>query len=152
MDTDVEAMIGRSMKAVRKAHNALRALRTSRSIPLTLSAAESALDKLLNNLNSLTTSPDALASSRAFDTFSVTLPAGISLSDALVLDMEGIAARLRFMSPPDSKMIVGDLDDCECRDIAVMVECYDRSVSSVLIYHNTCVRVIYAVLAALDMP
>jgi hypothetical protein len=152
MDTDVEAMIVRSMKAVQKAHNALRALRTSRSIPLTLSAAESALDKLLNNLSSLTTSPDALASSRAFDTFSVTLPTGITLSDALVLDMEGIAERLRFMSPPDSKMIVGDLDEHECRDIAVMVECYDRSVSSVLIQHNVCVRLIYAVLSVPDMP
>jgi hypothetical protein len=127
------------MKAVRGAHDALRTLRKSRSIPLALSAAHSALDKLLNHLDSITTSPEALTSSLLFHTFSVTMPSGIPLSDALVLDMEAIAERLRFMIPPDSEVIVGDLNDHECRGIAAMVDCYDTCISSVLIQHNVCV-------------
>jgi hypothetical protein len=127
------------MKAVQAAHDALQSLRTSRSIPRALSTAESTLDKILNNLSSLATYPEALVSSRAFDALSVIMPVGISLSDALVLDMEATAGRLRFMTPPDSSMIMGDLDDQECRNIAKMAECYDRSVSSVLVQHNVCV-------------
>jgi hypothetical protein len=127
------------MKAVQATYDALRSLRTSRSIPRTLLTAESTLDKILNNLSSLATSSEALASSRAFDALSVTMPVGISLSDALILDMEATAGRLRFMTSPDSSIIVGDLDDQESRNIAEMVECYDRSVSSVLVQHNVCV-------------
>jgi hypothetical protein len=89
---------------------------------------------------------------RAFHTFSVTMPAGISLSDALVLDMDAIAERLRFMTPPDSEVIAGDLSDQECQDIAQMVDCYDRSVSSVLIQHNVCVRHVDALLAVTKIP
>jgi hypothetical protein len=144
MATDVEAIVGRSMKAVQGAHEALRSLRT---IPLALTATRSALDKLLNNLDSLATSPEALAMSRAFHTFSVTMRAGISLSDALVLDMEAIAKHLRFMTPSDSEVIVGDLSDQECQDIAEIVDCYNRSVSSVLIQHSVCVRRVDALLA-----
>jgi hypothetical protein len=139
MATDVEAIIKRSIEAVRKAHDALRTLRTNRSIPQALSGAGSALDKLFNTLSSLATSPEVLASGRASDIFSVTMPSGISLSDALLLDMDAIAGRLRFMTPPDSSMIVGDLDDQDCRDITEMAECYDRSVASVLIQHDMCV-------------
>jgi hypothetical protein len=139
MATDVEAIVKRSIEVVRKAHNALRALRTSRSTPQVLSGAGSALDKLLNTLNSLATFPEVLASGRAFDIFSVTMPSGISLSDALLLDMEAIAGRLRFMTPPDSLMIVGDLDDHDCRYIGEMAECYNGSVASVLIQHDMCV-------------
>jgi hypothetical protein len=139
------------MKTVQAAHDALQALRTNRSIPLALSAAHSALNKLLNNLNSLAASPEVLANSHAFDTFIVTLPTGISFSDALVLDMTAVAGRLKFMTPPDSKSIVGDLDNQECRDIAGMVDCYDRSVSSVLTQHGMCVRRVGAVLIVTDI-
>jgi hypothetical protein len=79
MAADVEAIVKRSFEAVRKAHNAVLALRTSRSTPQALSGAGSALDKLFNTLNSLATSPEVLASGRASDIFSVTMPSGISL-------------------------------------------------------------------------
>jgi hypothetical protein len=148
MAMHLERVIGRSLKAVQSVQDALRSLRKSRLSPEALSVASGALDKLFNKLNSLATSPEALASSYAFDTLSTTISPGIPLFDALVLDMEAITERLRFMTPPDSSMIAGDfnLDNEQSNDIAKMVECYDRSVSFVLLQHNVCVRQVDAIL------
>jgi hypothetical protein len=136
-----KAEVIRAIKAVQSAYDDLQALRTSRHalVPLSLLVASTALDKLSRNLDLLASSAEALA---VFNVFSVAEP-GVSirtsLSNALVHDMETIAKHLRSMIPQDPAGTPDDLDDQKCRDVADMVDRYDRTIFSVLTRYNVCV-------------
>jgi hypothetical protein len=140
------------MKAVRKAYDDLQALLTSHglTIPLPLHVAASddlvplvvagtALDKLSCNLNLVAGSAEALAMFRSFSLKETSISPETSLSDALLHDMEAIARHFRLMTPTSPVKTSGDLDERECRDIAGMVDRYDRTVFSVLVQRTMCV-------------
>jgi hypothetical protein len=133
--------VATAMKAVRIAHNDLKELRTSRHsiMPLSLSKADVALDKLSCNLHLLTGSSEALSIFCEFNLGETSSSAAISLSQALVHDMEAIAAHFRLMKPIGSDTILGDLNNQECENIAELVDRYDRTIFSALTKHNVCV-------------
>jgi hypothetical protein len=130
----------RAMRAVRSAYDDLQALRESRhsKISTSLSNAGRALDKLSCNLN-LLTATEALSTFRGFTLKEASNSIEISLSDALVRDMNAIATHFRFMKPMDSTETPGDLNEQECRNIEDLVVRYDITVFSVLTQHNACV-------------
>jgi hypothetical protein len=132
-----EEDVARAMKAVRAAYNDLQALRASHSskIPTSLSNAGRALDKLSCNLNLLTAS-EALSIFRGFTLKEANDFVEITLSDALVRDMEAIATHFRFMKPFGSADTPGDLSEQLCRNIEDLVVRYDITVFSVLTRHN----------------
>jgi hypothetical protein len=141
MSSDGHSDVVRAMKAVRKAYDDLQALRTRHksTIPLTLLVASTALDKLSCNLNLVAGSTEALAVYRSFSLKETSISPGTSLADALVRDMEAMARHFRLMTPSNSMETSGHLDERECRDIAGMVDRYDRTVFSVLVQRTACV-------------
>jgi hypothetical protein len=142
MSCNEDVDVAKAMKAVRKAYDDLQALRTSRNsmIPLSLLVASTALDKLLCNLNLVADSTEALAIFCAFSLKETSIPFGTLLSGALVHDMEAMARHFRLMTPANPLEIMDDFDEGECRDIAGMVNRYDRTVFSVLVQRPVCVQ------------
>jgi hypothetical protein len=142
MSSNEDVDVAKAMKAVRKAYDDLQALRTSRNsmIPLSLLVASTALDKLLCNLNLVADSTEALAIFCAFSLKETSIPFGTLLSGALVHDMEAMARHFRLMTPANPLEIMDDFDEGECRDIAGMVNRYDRTVFSVLVQRPVCVQ------------
>jgi hypothetical protein len=136
MSDDARLEVERAMRAVRKAYDDLQALRTSRDsmVSLSLLAANTGLDKLSCNLNLLVSSVEALTGFGACTLVST----GTSLSNALVHDMEAVARRFESMMPTGSAEELSDMHEQECKDIAEMVDGYDRTIFSVLIQRNVC--------------
>jgi hypothetical protein len=130
--------VQRAIKAVRTAHDDLKALQTSRGlmIPMSLLVAGTGLDKLACNLNLLAGSTNVLSCFCACTVVST----GTSLSSALVHDMEAVARHFRSMMSRGSAEILSVMHEQECKDIAEMVDRYDRAIFSVLIQRNVCVR------------
>jgi hypothetical protein len=85
-------------------------------------------------------SAEALAIFCAFSLKETSTSSGTVLSDALVHDMGTMARHFRLMTPASPLEMMGDLDEGECRDIAGMVDRYDRIVFSVLVRHSVCVQ------------
>jgi hypothetical protein len=141
MSNNGHADVSRAMTAVRKAYNDLQALRTRHNsmIPLALLVASTALDKLSCNLNLVASSTEALAMFRSFSLMETGVSPATLITDALVHDMEAIARHFRLMTPASLVEASGDLDEQECRDIAGMVDRYDRTVFSALVQHTACV-------------
>jgi hypothetical protein len=88
-----EEDVGRALRAVRAAYDNLQALRASRhsEIPSSLSNADTTLDKLCGKLNILTDSSEALSIFGAYTLKEANSSVEISLSDAIVSDMEAMA-------------------------------------------------------------
>jgi hypothetical protein len=137
MSNHEEEDITRAKKAVRAAYDDLQELRASRDskIPLSLSNASAALDKLSCNLD-LLTYPEALTIFRAFTLKSPNGSIETALSDALERDMEAVATHFKFMKPMGPTETPDDLNEQECRNIEDLVVRYDIIVFSVLTRHN----------------
>jgi hypothetical protein len=107
---------------------------------MSLLVAGSALDKLMYHLDLLATSTAALSSNYVRDLFEIRMAADVKLSDAITRDMDAVASCLRLMMPSDSSEPVMAMEEHQCRDVADMVDRYDRMISSTLIHYNVCVR------------
>jgi hypothetical protein len=142
MSSKGDAGIKNAIKAVRKAYDDLQALRTSPNlmIPLSLLVANTALKRLLCGLNLLAESSDARTQFDAVALGATSITARTWLSDALVHDIQAIARHFRCMTPTDPAEIMLTLNELECRNIAEMVDRYDRTIFSALIQHNECVQ------------
>jgi hypothetical protein len=127
----------RAKKAVRAAYDDLQELRASRhsKIPVSLSHASAALDKLTHNLN-LMTSPEAITIFHGFVMKDPDSSIEIALCDVFVSDMEAVATHFRFMKPMGPTEIPDDLNEQECQKIEDLVVRYDIIVFSVLTRHN----------------
>jgi hypothetical protein len=142
MSQDLGAVAKDAMTAARAAHDDFRTLYETLegSMPVSLWAAGTALDELSNNLGALAGSTTALTSGLTRSVFKTRLSDDVQFSHAIVHDMNAIAKRLRLMTPWESSNPVMFVDERECRNIAGMIDCYDRTISHILIYHNSCVR------------
>jgi hypothetical protein len=136
-------VLERVKEAVRGAHGDLRSLCTAvdrGSTPVSLLVAGSALDKLMYHLDLLATSTAALSSNYVRDLFDTRMTGDVKLSDAITRDMDAVASCLRLMMPSNSSEPVMAMEERQCRNIADMVDRYDRAISSTLIHYNVCVR------------
>jgi hypothetical protein len=143
MSQDLATVLERVREAVREAHIDFRSLCAAvnrDSIPASLSVAGSALDKLTQHLDLIATSTAALSSNYVRELFGTRMTADVKFSDAIMRDMDAVASCLRLMMPLDSSKTVMAIEERQCRDVAEMVDRYDRIISSALIHHNMCVR------------
>jgi hypothetical protein len=142
MSEDLQAIAEGAMKAARAAHNNFKALYTTLegSMPVSLWAAGTALDKLSTNLGMLAGSTTALSCGLTRSVFQTCVADGVNFSHAIVHDMSAISKRLRLMMPLTSSNSVMSMDEHECRNIAEMVNRYERTISAVMNYLNSCVR------------
>jgi hypothetical protein len=136
-----EEDVARAVRAVRAAYDALQALRESRhcKIPLSLSNASAALNRVFGDLELLTKSAEALSIFRVYIVKEASNSVGTSLSDAIVDDMEATARYFRTMKPVGPSAISGGLDKQKCWNIKEMVDQYEMVVSMVLGKHKECV-------------
>jgi hypothetical protein len=142
MSEDIKYGVEEASRAVRLAHDELRSLHEvagNRSLPLALSVAKTALDKLSANFDQLFSFQNASHSNDIFSLFGARLSSGISLSHAIVLDMSSVVDRLRYMKSLYSSEQVALINEGECRDVADKIVRYDGIVSTALIHHNMCV-------------
>jgi hypothetical protein len=142
MSDHEEEDVARAIRAVRAAYDDLPTLRASRhsKIPLSLSDADKALDKLCAKLNVLTDSPEALSIFREYTLKETSHSVQTSLSDAIVHDMEAVATYFRSMKLESPAETPGDLDEQKFRNIKEMVDQYKAIVSKMLRKHKMCVQ------------
>jgi hypothetical protein len=142
MSSNGDADIKSAIEAVQKAYDDLQALRTSPNlkIPLSLLVASTALERLLCGLNLLAESLDARTHFDAVALEATSITARTWLSDALVHDIQTIARHFRCMTPTDPTDTDDTLNPLECRNIAEMVDRYDRTMFSALIQRDKCVQ------------
>jgi hypothetical protein len=107
---------------------------------MSLLVAGSALDKLMYHLDLLATSTAALSSNYVRTLFETRITVDVKLSDAITRDMDAVASCLRLMTPSKSSGLVMVMEEHQCRDVADMVDRYDRTISSTLIHYNVCVQ------------
>jgi hypothetical protein len=143
MSQNLPDVVEAARSAVRTAQDQFRALsRTvdSRSIPESLWFAETALAKLLITLDGLLRSRNALSSKHAYDTFEATVSGGVKLSSAIVNDLNTTARRLQLMIPSDLSQSTPFMEQHEYRDLAQMIDGYDRIISSIMFNHQSYVQ------------
>jgi predicted ABC-class ATPase len=136
-------VVAKIREAVRGAHTNFRSLYEAAdrdSIPVSLLLAGSTLDKLTYNLGLLATSTAALSSNYVRALLEVRMTADAKLSDAITHDMDAVASCLQLMMPSKSSESVMVMDEHQCRNVADVVDRYDRTISSTLIHYNMCVR------------
>jgi hypothetical protein len=141
MAEDFQTMADCAMKAARTAHEDFKVLYTTLegSMPVALWAAGAALDKLSINLGALAGSTTTLTSGLTRHVFQTRVSDDVQFSHAIVDDMNALAERLRLMTPWESSQPVMSMDENECRNIAEMIDHYDRTIFHILISHNSCV-------------
>jgi hypothetical protein len=143
MSQELAPVIDKVREAVRGTHNdflSLYAAVDKGAIPVSLLVAGSGLGKLTYSLDLLATSTAALSSTYVRDLFEIRMTAGVKLSDAITHDMGAVASCLRLMMPSNSEKQVMVMEEHQCRDVADMVDRYDRTISSTLIHYNVCVQ------------
>jgi hypothetical protein len=143
MSQDLVPALDKVIEAVRGAHNDFRALYVTvdrNSIPVSLEVAGTAFEKLTQNLDLLARSTSALASDHVRELFDTRMTADVKFSDAITHDMDAVASCLRLMMPSDSTKPVMAMKEHQCRDVAEMVDRYDRTISSTLIHHSLYVQ------------
>jgi hypothetical protein len=142
MSEHEEEDVTRVMSAVRTAYDDLQALRASGhlNIPSSLSNLNKTLDELCGKLYVLADSTDALSIFRAYTLKEASHSVEISLSDAIVHDMEATATYFRAMKLVDLAGILADLDEQKCQNIKASIERYLTIVSTVLSKHKECVQ------------
>jgi hypothetical protein len=149
MSRDLASVVAQVREAVRGAENNFRSLYATvdkGSIPMSLSVAGNALDKLAQNLDLLAGSTGALSSDFVREMFDTHMTTNVKLSNAITDDMHAIASRLQLMMPLDSSEPVMTMKEHQCCDVAEIVDRYDRTISSTLIHYNLYVRSSTAVL------
>jgi hypothetical protein len=143
MSQNLAPVVAKIREAVRGAHANFRSLYEAAdrdSIPVSLLLAGSTLDKLTYNLDLLATSSAALSSNYVRALFDTRMAADVKLSDAITRDMDVVASCLRLMMPSNSSEPVMIMEEHQCRNVADMVDRYDRTISSTLIQYNVYVQ------------
>jgi hypothetical protein len=143
MSQDAESVVEPIRKAVRKAHNDFQALQTAvgrASMLMPLLFAGTALDRLLMNLDLLASSTSNLKNDLLYRVFDARVGTDIQLSHAIMRDMTTVAEHLRHMTPSTSQTAMMPMEEHHCQHIADMVDRYEKAISSLVIYHNSCVR------------
>jgi hypothetical protein len=144
MSHDFGPVVEKARVAVRAAYNDFRSLHAAvsdtKSIPVSLQFAGNTLDKLAQNFDLMARSTSALSSEVAQQAFNTRMSDDVKLSDAILHDMTAISSCLRLMTPSTSLEPVMIMEEIGCRDIANMAARYDQAISSILLYHNSCVR------------
>jgi hypothetical protein len=141
MSQDLVPVIDKVREAVRGAHVDFRSLYAAvdrGSIPVSLEVAGTAFDKLTQNLDLLARSTSALTSDHVRELFDTRMTADVKFSDAIAHDMDAVASCLRLMMPSNSSEPMMAMEERQCRNVADMVDRYDRIISSALIHHNVC--------------
>jgi hypothetical protein len=137
----LEIVIKRARSAIEAAHDefqALHAVTHKQSIPSSLVVAGADLNQLLMNLALLVGNASPLISSDTVSQlFQTRVSSDVTLSHAIVHDMDAIARQLRSMRSLGSSEALSTMDHRQCQDIGEMVKRYDRIVSSVLHHHTS---------------
>jgi hypothetical protein len=143
MSENLAFVIERVREAVHGAQNEFRSLYATvdkGSIPMSLSVAGTGLESLAGNMELLAGSTAALSSDFVRALFDTCMTVDVKLSDAITNDMHAVASRLRLMMPSDSSEPLIAIEEYQCRDIADMVDRYNRTISFTLIHPYACVR------------
>jgi hypothetical protein len=144
MSHDFGPVVEKVRLAIQAVHNDFRSLydpiSDPSSIPISLQLTDNTLTKLTQNIDLLARYPNALSSEAAQKVFDSRMSDDIKLSDAILRDMATMANRLQLMTPLASSKPVITMKEDQCRDIAHMAARYDQAITSILLYHNSCVH------------